>query len=189
MGRSSRKMSLEEYFDFFESRNDTPLSVYNLNQIIAVHGFRHLYKARKQAMVDAVNTIELIDPCRSTLSQNTKSCAGMTLKQVISDLRDLNWQECCVTSLENISSSNSNYLAQESGLQNVELPKSKSRKKGSKSKTVDATTDNNDALFDGNSLSNSSVIGECPGKLVKKRKRKLKDKAGGDSAACSFGSC
>ena len=33
MGRSSRKMSLEEYFDFFESRNDTPLSVYNLNQV------------------------------------------------------------------------------------------------------------------------------------------------------------
>ena len=143
----------------------------------------------QQAMVDAVNTIELIDPCRSTLSQNIKSCAGMTLKQVISDLRDLNWQECCVTSLENISSSNSNYLAQESGLRNVELPKSKSRKKGSKSKTVDAPTVNNDASFDGNSLSNSSVIGECPGKLVKKRKRKPKDKAGGDSAACSFGSC
>ena len=135
-----------------------------------------------------MNTIELIDPCRSTLSQNIKSCAGMTLKQVISDLRDLNWQECCVTSLENISSSNGNYLAQ-SGLQNVELPKSKSRKKGSKSKTVDAPTVNNDASFDGNSLSNSSVIGECPGKLVKKRKRKLKDKAGGGSAACSFGSC
>ena len=136
-----------------------------------------------------MNTIELIDPCSSTLSQNIKSCAGMTLKQVISDLRDLNWQECCVTSLENISSSNSNYLAQESGLRNVELPKSKSRKKGSKSKTVDAPTVNNDASFDGNSLSNSSVIGEGPGKLVKKRKRKPKDKAGGDSAACSFGSC
>ena len=130
--------------------------------------------------MDAVNTIELIDPCHSTLSQNIKSCAVTTLKHLISDLRDLNWLECCVTSFETISSSNCNNLGQELGLQNVELLKSKSPKKGSKSKTVDA--------FGGNSMSNSTVIGECPGKSEAKRKRKLKDMYGGDSAACSLGS-
>lgn len=138
--------------------------------------------------MDAVNTIELIDPRRSTLSQNIESLAVMTLKQLISDLRDLNWLECYVTSLQTISSSSGNNLDQEVGILDVELSKSKSRKKGSKSKVVDATTVNKNASY-GDSLSNSTVISEFPGKLGAKRKRKMKEASDGDPTACSHGSC
>lgn len=147
--------------------------------------------------MDAVNTIALIDPCRSTLSQNVKSCTTvMSVKEVISDLSDLNWQECCITSLEAINLPKSNKSDRESRLQMVASSKSRrGRKKGSKSKTVEAAaamTVSSEGACDVDSSSYCAGIGQWQqGKLVAKQKRKLKDFSGGDgdSAACSHGSC
>lgn len=46
--------------------------------------------------------MELIDLRRSTLQEEISSEAFVTLDEAIKDLTNLNWQECCVTSLQTI---------------------------------------------------------------------------------------
>ncbi|GER51081.1 S-adenosylmethionine:tRNAribosyltransferase-isomerase [Striga asiatica] len=51
-------------------------------------------------MVDMISTIDLMDLRRSTLLDGGLSGdTRLTLKEVIKDLKDLNWQECHITSL------------------------------------------------------------------------------------------
>ena len=59
-------------------------------------------------MKDAVGTINLVNLSRSTLKESISSSASITLEDVISDLKNLEWQECSVTSVLNFSSWNQN---------------------------------------------------------------------------------
>ena len=58
----------------------------------------------QKVLTDAVNTLDLVDPSRSTLNDNASCFAFVTLEDVILDLCDLNWQECCVTSIQTLNS-------------------------------------------------------------------------------------
>uniref|UniRef100_M1ADA5 DUF7787 domain-containing protein n=1 Tax=Solanum tuberosum TaxID=4113 RepID=M1ADA5_SOLTU len=91
MKKKSQKMTLEKYVDFIDSNKQFDLTIPNLNE---------------KVLADAVNTIELMDLRRSTLQEEISSEAFVTLDEAIRDLTHLNWQECCVTSLQTICFSN-----------------------------------------------------------------------------------
>ncbi|XP_049347134.1 uncharacterized protein LOC125811652 [Solanum verrucosum] len=105
MKKKSQKMTLEKYVDFIDSNKQFDLTIPNLNEIISIHGFKKS-KRQKKVLADAVNTIELMDLQRSTLQEEISSEAFVTLDEAIKDLTHLNWQECCVTSLQTICFSN-----------------------------------------------------------------------------------
>ncbi|KAA8526295.1 hypothetical protein F0562_008502 [Nyssa sinensis] len=100
----AKKISLEEYLDFTDNHKQIDLTLNYLNQIISMHGFRKIFNTSKKVLIDAVNSVDLIDPSRSTLEDNISSCAFITLEEVIKDLADLNWQECSVTSMQTLNS-------------------------------------------------------------------------------------
>ncbi|KAL1202118.1 hypothetical protein V5N11_015056 [Cardamine amara subsp. amara] len=101
-----KKMTLEEYVDFFSSGKTVDFTISYLNQILHMHGFRKLHKSHKKIVGEAVDAVDLLDPCRSTLKQPgvSSSSSSLTLDEVITDIEALKWQECCVTSLQIINS-------------------------------------------------------------------------------------
>ncbi|KAM6572434.1 hypothetical protein CsatA_016514 [Cannabis sativa] len=103
--RSRAKMSLEEYIQFFHSRNYFNIPVQHLNQIISMHGYKKLHKVPKSVLIDAVSTLTLVSPPRSTLNDISSSpMVTITLDDVITDLNDLNWEECSTASVQTMSS-------------------------------------------------------------------------------------
>ncbi|OMO61084.1 hypothetical protein COLO4_33572 [Corchorus olitorius] len=123
MKGSNPKISLEGYIDFVSSHKQLPLTKNFLNQIISIHGFRKMFRHPKQALCDAVETLDLMDLSRSTLKSSISASAPLTEKEIIGDLSHLEWQECCVTSIQTLHSSD------EQPLVSVLKAKSKSKSK------------------------------------------------------------
>ncbi|KAH7533185.1 hypothetical protein FEM48_Zijuj04G0103400 [Ziziphus jujuba var. spinosa] len=72
-----------------------------------MYGYKKIRKTAKRVLSDAVNTLVPVNPSRSTLKDNSISPVTSTsLEDTIADLKELNWQECCVTSIESLYSSN-----------------------------------------------------------------------------------
>ncbi|MED6118438.1 hypothetical protein PIB30_002691 [Stylosanthes scabra] len=105
------KLLLEDYIHFLRSRHSLHLTMSQLNQIIRIHGFKKIHHAPKKVLVDAVNSLDLVNLSRSMLHSSVVSAfAVLTVEDAIADLNELNWQECCVTSLEKLCSRNSNSI-------------------------------------------------------------------------------
>lgn len=51
-------------------------------------------------LVNAVKSLDVMDPSRSTLNENIGPCASIHLNSILADLNELCWQECCVTSVD-----------------------------------------------------------------------------------------
>ncbi|XP_044465905.1 uncharacterized protein LOC123196090 [Mangifera indica] len=98
--KEKEKLSMETYIDFVLSRKQSDLKVDFLNQIIAMHGFKRINKAPKSVLVNAVKSLDVMDPSRSTLNENIGPCASIHLNSILTDLNELCWQECCVTSVD-----------------------------------------------------------------------------------------
>ncbi|CAH8312935.1 unnamed protein product [Eruca vesicaria subsp. sativa] len=105
-GGGEKKMTLEEYVDYFDSGKSIDFTCSYLNQILHIHGFRKLHHSIKKTVGEAVDAVDLLDLSRSTLNQTSvsSSSASLTLDQVITDIERLKWQECCITSLQIINS-------------------------------------------------------------------------------------
>lgn len=62
-------------------------------------------------LTDAVSTLSLVNPCRSTLNDNRISpLVSPTLEDVIADLRELHWEECSTVSVQTLSSVSSSLV-------------------------------------------------------------------------------
>ncbi|KAK6163316.1 hypothetical protein DH2020_000180 [Rehmannia glutinosa] len=84
MAKKKPKLAMEDYLDFIDNRT------LDLNAT----------QLRQSTLVDMVSTMDLMDLRRSTLLHGGVSGgAGFTLEEVINDLKDLDWNECHVTSL------------------------------------------------------------------------------------------
>ncbi|MED6124551.1 hypothetical protein PIB30_059953 [Stylosanthes scabra] len=107
----NHKLLLDDYIRFLRSRHSLHLTMSQLNQIIRIHGFKKIHHAPKKVLVDAVNSLDLVNLSRSMLHSSVVSAfAVLTVEDAIADLNELNWQECCVTSLEKFCSRNSNSI-------------------------------------------------------------------------------
>ncbi|KAK6917912.1 hypothetical protein RJ641_016334 [Dillenia turbinata] len=103
-GCGKRKMTLEDYLSFLHTRNHDLLTLNSLNQIILMHGFVRIHAQPKKFLIDAVKTISLMDPCRSTLNEEIRPCSSDSVCEWIKDIEELNWQECSVSSIQTLSS-------------------------------------------------------------------------------------
>ncbi|KAL0732391.1 hypothetical protein Bca4012_008600 [Brassica carinata] len=110
-GGGEKKITLEEYVDYFNSGKSIDFTCSYLNQ---------------KTVGEAVDAVDLLDLSRSTLNQtavsSSSSSASLTLDQVITDIETLKWQECCITSLQIISSDDTTRAV-------VANPKQKSNKR------------------------------------------------------------
>ncbi|XP_017432353.2 uncharacterized protein LOC108339677 isoform X2 [Vigna angularis] len=97
------KVWLEDYLHFLHSRQTLHLTMNQLNQVIRIHGFKKIHNAPKKVLVEAVESLDLVDVPRSTLRDSVSAFAAVALEDVVADLAELKWQECCVTSVERIS--------------------------------------------------------------------------------------
>nr|XP_004305440.2 PREDICTED: uncharacterized protein LOC101297471 [Fragaria vesca subsp. vesca] len=102
---SNAKVYLEDYLLLLHSRSHLNLTVTHLNQIIHMHGFKKIHKVHKKLLSDAVNSLDLVNPCRSTLHDYISPLVTVKTEDVMADLSDLNWQECHITSIETLSRS------------------------------------------------------------------------------------
>ncbi|XP_019232513.1 PREDICTED: stress protein DDR48 isoform X2 [Nicotiana attenuata] len=98
-----KKISLENYLDIIHSHKQLDdLNIANLKEIISMHGFKKM-ETTKNVLIEAVKTMELMDLSRSTLQEEISSEeAVVSVDEAIKDLTQLNWQECCVASLQTI---------------------------------------------------------------------------------------
>ncbi|XVE86370.1 hypothetical protein DITRI_Ditri18aG0029700 [Diplodiscus trichospermus] len=139
MKAKKHKISLEDYIDFVSSHKQLPVTVNFLNQIISIHGFKKPFHIPKKALSDAVETLDLIDPSRSTLKSSISSSAWLAEEEIIGDLNRLEWQECCVTSIKALNSSPEQQSA---------TPKAKGQAKRKRSASV-AVAEGTDSLSSG----------------------------------------
>ncbi|PRQ50095.1 hypothetical protein RchiOBHm_Chr2g0129301 [Rosa chinensis] len=90
---ANAKMSLDDYLLLLQSGSHLHLTVSHLNQIISMHGYKKIHKVHK-----------LLNPCRSTLRDYISPFVTTKMDDVFADLSDLNWQDCCITSIHTLSS-------------------------------------------------------------------------------------
>ncbi|KAJ6412408.1 hypothetical protein OIU84_005456 [Salix udensis] len=134
MGGKQRKISLEDYLRFFQSHKQLGLTTPFLRQIIRMHGCKSSSNGSKKECIDVVDKIDLENLSRSTVKEKNEisPCALMNMEDIVADLKMLDWQECCVTSIQSLKA--------KSDLQGVAGGKRK-RKKGSSNAEGAAATD------------------------------------------------
>ncbi|KAH1247869.1 hypothetical protein GmHk_06G017671 [Glycine max] len=103
----NEKLCLEDYLHLVHSRQTLHLTMNQLHQVIRIHGFKKIHHAPKKVLVQAVESLDLVDLPQSKVSESVSAFAAVALEDVVGDLGELSWQECCVTSVEKISISDS----------------------------------------------------------------------------------
>ncbi|CAL4922323.1 unnamed protein product [Urochloa decumbens] len=102
------RLTLEDYILFFTTRGGKGLNLHQINEIIYVHGFARLHRAPKPVMVDALRSVELMRPRRSTVPLNATApppaaaqaaAAALSVDEIKRDIEDLGWRECPISSL------------------------------------------------------------------------------------------
>uniref|UniRef100_A0ACD5XF71 Uncharacterized protein n=1 Tax=Avena sativa TaxID=4498 RepID=A0ACD5XF71_AVESA len=105
------RLTLEDYILFFTTHSGGGLTIDRLNQILIMHGFSKVYRSNKSVIVDALNSIDLLRPRRSTVSINAAapppraadpSAAELSTEDVRRDIEDLGWRACPVGSVLSI---------------------------------------------------------------------------------------
>ncbi|KAJ6681423.1 hypothetical protein OIU74_019827 [Salix koriyanagi] len=134
MGGKNRKISLEDYLRFFQSHKQLGLTTHFLKQIIRMHGCNSSSNVSKKVLIDVVDKIDLENLSRSTVKEKNEisPCALMNMEDIVADMKLLDWQECCVTSIQSLKA--------KSDLQGVAGGKRK-RKKGSSNAEGATATD------------------------------------------------
>ncbi|KAH1161997.1 hypothetical protein GYH30_000743 [Glycine max] len=57
----------------------------------------------QKVLVQAVESLDLVDLPQSMVSESVSTFVVVALEDVVADLGELSWQECCMTSIEKIS--------------------------------------------------------------------------------------
>ena len=177
----NEKLCLEDYLHLVHSRQTLHLTINQLNQVIRIHGFKKIHHAPKKVLVQAVESLELVDLPRSTVSESVSAFAAVVLEDVVADLGELSWQECCVISVEKISFSDGQSVfpaaCSDQSLRVVNHSLSQAQKEN----RIDETR---------NPIPEASSKDLKPTKMVLKRKRSnLRDSVASTLDSASLASC
>ncbi|XP_051181521.1 uncharacterized protein [Lolium perenne] len=103
------RLTLEDYVLFFATHSGNGLTIHLLNQILFMHGFIKFHNSKKPVIVDALNSLALLRPRRSTVSINaagpppraaaSSSAAELSAEDVRRDIEALGWRACPVGSV------------------------------------------------------------------------------------------
>ncbi|KHN33961.1 hypothetical protein glysoja_036768 [Glycine soja] len=176
----NEKLCLEDYLHLVHSRQTLQLTMNQLNQVIRIHGFKKIHHAPK-VLVDIVELLDLVDLPRSTVSESVSAFAAVALEDVVADLGELSWQECCVISVEKISFSDGQSVfpaaCSDQSLRVVNHSLSQAQKEN----RIDETR---------NPIPEASSKDLKPTKMVLKRKRSnLRDSVASTLDSASLASC
>ncbi|WOL11797.1 hypothetical protein Cni_G20561 [Canna indica] len=102
--QEAKPLTLEEYAGVFHNPNlRRRLSHDQLNQIIFMHGFVRLHRWQKANILEALNSLDLMHPERSTMREEAPkapaAAAVLSLEEVKRDVQFLGWQECPLGSI------------------------------------------------------------------------------------------
>ncbi|CAL9110003.1 unnamed protein product [Musa acuminata var. zebrina] len=100
--KAASQLTLEEYAGFFRNSHlRHHLSHDQLNQIVYMHGFLKLHRLQKAFIVDALNSLDLMRPDRSTVQGQVATPVGvaLSLEEAKQDIAALGWQECPLGSI------------------------------------------------------------------------------------------
>ncbi|KAL6566752.1 hypothetical protein OROMI_015156 [Orobanche minor] len=154
MAKKHRKLTMEDYIDFIDNRT-LPLTSSKLGQIVGMHGYK-TRRIRKNLLLEMISTMDLMNLRRSTLlDDGVSGDACFTLKEVIQDLKDLDWQECHVTSI--LTQGTGGSASDSTGVGAVSVKRRK--KKGLEMKAVKVGIDNS-AVSAGTTVAAGSTT-EC----------------------------
>ncbi|KAG6530062.1 uncharacterized protein LOC122040227 [Zingiber officinale] len=106
-GKEAKSITLEEYAGFFHNPHLRHLlSHYQLNQIIVMHGFVKLHRWPKELILNAIESLDLMPPERSTVRERLKASVPLTmmsLEEAKQGIDALGWQECPLGSVLSFS--------------------------------------------------------------------------------------
>uniref|UniRef100_A0ACD5ZCL6 Uncharacterized protein n=1 Tax=Avena sativa TaxID=4498 RepID=A0ACD5ZCL6_AVESA len=98
------RLTLEDYILFFTTHNGRGLTIDHLNQILFMHGFSKCHHSNKWMINDALNSLDLLRPRRSTVSTDgaapppRAAVAVLSTEDVRRDIEELGWRACPVGS-------------------------------------------------------------------------------------------
>ncbi|XP_018685946.2 uncharacterized protein LOC103996457 isoform X1 [Musa acuminata AAA Group] len=102
LGEKSKKEKKREGFRFFSLKFDVVLTLwFDGYQIVYMHGFLKLHRLQKAFIVDALNSLDLMRPDRSTVQGQVATPVGvaLSLEEAKQDIAALGWQECPLGSI------------------------------------------------------------------------------------------
>ncbi|KAF3339878.1 WRKY transcription factor 11 [Carex littledalei] len=103
-----KQLTYEEYFAFFHDHCADHLTVDQLNQVLSMHGFVHLKSHNREEVIDAVRSLDLILPSRSTFLScaaqpgSSGAMSALSLEEAKLDITKTGWEECPVRSVATI---------------------------------------------------------------------------------------
>ncbi|XP_027348176.1 uncharacterized protein LOC113859662 [Abrus precatorius] len=159
------KLCLEDYLHLLHSRQTLHLTVVRIHGFKKIHHapkdiFCYFHGANlreereivleisksasgfrsQKLLVDAVESLDLVDLARSTLSESVSAFDAVTLEDLVADLGDLKWQECCVTSVKKFSFCDGESMFPASSDQSLRvMTQNHSQSMTQKSKRIDET--------------------------------------------------
>ncbi|XP_074346351.1 uncharacterized protein LOC141685127 isoform X2 [Apium graveolens] len=136
----NKNLTVHKYLEFCESHNHSDLTVHQLKKVISIHGFKTTPpKGRKEVLIDAIDSIELMDLTRSTINDDdVSSYAFITSGEAVKDLMCLNWINCSVTSFKTFNSVNYDLISPQNANEVAMKSKTMKKKKPKVSRLKDA---------------------------------------------------
>ncbi|KAI3869528.1 hypothetical protein MKX03_000851 [Papaver bracteatum] len=97
----SKRLSIEDYVDFFQNPQHHYLNKQHLNQILNMHGYTKLNVPRAD-LVEELKTLTMESPFRSTLKEKNTSASASLLNpdEIKKDLATIRWNEWSIDSVQ-----------------------------------------------------------------------------------------
>ncbi|KAI3908974.1 hypothetical protein MKW92_037963 [Papaver armeniacum] len=97
----SKRLSIEDYVDFFQNPQQHYLNKQHLNQILSMHGYPKLSVPRAD-LVEELKTLTMESPFRSTLKEKNTSASTSLLNpdEIKKDLATIRWNEWSIDSVQ-----------------------------------------------------------------------------------------
>ncbi|KAI3941880.1 hypothetical protein MKW98_009090 [Papaver atlanticum] len=101
MAGVSKRLSIEDYVDFFQNPQQHYLNKQHLNQILSMHGYPKLRVPRAD-LVEELKTLTMESPFRSTLKEKNTSASASLLNpdEIKKDLATIRWNEWSIDSVQ-----------------------------------------------------------------------------------------
>ncbi|XP_078151539.1 putative WRKY transcription factor 14 [Carex rostrata] len=95
-----KQLKFEDYLSFFQDHRVDKLTYSQLNQILFMHGFVKLNNHTKEETMNAVSSLDLVMPTRSTITSSIDSpMSPLSLVEVQLNIREMEWEECPIGSV------------------------------------------------------------------------------------------
>ncbi|XP_078151253.1 WRKY transcription factor 42-like isoform X3 [Carex rostrata] len=106
-GNKHKPLILQDYLTFYSGGCTDNLTISQLKKILSIHGFTQLGNSSKEDIIEAVRSLHMTPPVRTTTSTNSVPlislhAAALSVREVTRDMQVIGWEECPVQSVKTI---------------------------------------------------------------------------------------